>query len=126
MSVDESNFTNRPWHVSTSWFIVTDQTITGVRDFITSTTPDYRSECTAEICRCLAALQITDKLFVGNEDATKINLHIASDCLGVIRKIEKHSKVVSMSTKLHPMIREFLYFKVKEIKVPYDHHSRCT
>ena len=54
-----------------------------------SITPDYRSACSAEICGCLEALQSMDKLFFGNEDAIQINLRIASDCIGVILRLEK-------------------------------------
>ena len=70
-----------------SWFVIVDQTIIGVGNFITSTTPDYRSVCSAEMCSCLESLQSIDTLFVGNEYSTQITLHIVSDYLGVIRKI---------------------------------------
>ena len=56
----------------------------GVGDVITSTTLDYRSAYATEMCRCLEALQSTDKLFVENEVSTQINLLLASDCLGLI------------------------------------------
>ena len=49
--------------------------------------------------------EIIDKLFDDKDGTTQINLHIASDWLGVILKLEKESKVVSTSTKLHSMIR---------------------
>ena len=93
--------------MSASRSLIVDQTIIGVGDFITSTTPGYRSACAAEMCGYLVDLQITHKLFDDNEIATQINLHIASDCIRVIRKLEKYSKVVSIHTKLHPIIKEF-------------------
>ena len=77
------------------------------------TTPNYKQECTAKTCGCLASPQSIEKLFVINEEATLINLHVFSDCLGVIRKLEKDSKLVSMSTKLHPIIRGFLSLQLK-------------
>ena len=49
-----------------SWFVIADQTIIGVGDFITSTTPNYLSAYAAETCGCLIALQSIDKLFVKN------------------------------------------------------------
>ena len=77
--MDGSYFPNRPCHMSVSWFVISDQTAIGVGDFITSTNPDYQLECAAEMCFYLAALQRMHALCVDNEDATKINLHIASD-----------------------------------------------
>ena len=77
----------------------------GTSDFIFSTTVDYRSACAAEICRCLAAMQSANNLFVKNNDSTKMQLAIASDGLGVIRKFEKETKALSMNTKFHPTFR---------------------
>ena len=102
--------------MSASWFLSADQTIIGVGDFITSTIPDYRSACAAEMYGCLETLQTIDKLFADNEDATQINLHIVSDCLGVVRELEKDSKVANMSTKLHRIIREILALKLKRLR----------
>ena len=67
------------------------------------------------MCRCLAALQSMDKLFEDKDDVIQINLGIASDCLGVTRKLENACKVVSMCTKSHPIIREFLALKLKTL-----------
>ena len=67
------------------------------------------------MCEFLEALQSIYKIFFDNEDGTKINLHITSDCLGVIIKLEKDFKVVSMSTKLHPIIRKFLSLNLKRL-----------
>ena len=66
----------------------------------------------AEICGCLVALQSIDKIFVDNDDSTKIKLCIASDCLRVIRKLEKESKVLIMSKKLQPIVREIISLKL--------------
>ena len=71
--------------MSASWFVIADQTMMGVSDFVTSTTLDYRSAYAAEMFGCLADLQSIDRLFFDNEDATQINLHMSSDCLGLIR-----------------------------------------
>ena len=46
-----------------------------------------------------------NNLFVKNNDYAKIELAIASDCLGVIRKLEKETKVVSINAKLYPIVR---------------------
>ena len=70
--------------------------------------------------RCLAALQTIDKLFDYKNNFTQINLHAAINFFGVICKLEKESKVVSISTKLHTMIREFITFKINEIKFPLN------
>ena len=91
--------------MSTSWFVVADGTIIWVSDLITSTTQCYRLACVEEMYGCLDALQRIDKIFVHNKDATQINLYITSDCLGFIWKLEKDSKVVSMHTKLYPIIK---------------------
>ena len=82
-----------------------DQNIIGVGYFITSTTPDYRLAHVEEICGYLSALQSIDKLFANKEDATQIDMHIASNCLLLFQKLEKDSKVVNISNKLHPIIR---------------------
>ena len=92
--------------MSASWFVVTAQTLIGARDFVSSTTPDYQLAHVPEMCRCLAALQSISNLFLHNKDPTKIELAIACYCLGVIRKLEKKTIVVSMNTKLHPIVRE--------------------
>ena len=42
-------------------------------------------------------------------------MHIDSDYVGVIHKLEKVSKVVSTSTKLHPVIRDFFALKFKKL-----------
>ena len=46
-----------------------------------------------------------DEFFVENDKYDQTNLHIASDCLGVIGKLEKESKVIIIPTKLHPTVR---------------------
>ena len=48
-----------------------------------------------------------------NKEPAKIELTIARDCLVVIRKLKTETKVVSMNTKLHPLVREFLSIKLK-------------
>ena len=70
IEVDVSYFANRPYYVSASWFVVTDQTIVGVGVFITSTTVDYLSAHAAEMYRFLPSLQRINKLFANNEDTT--------------------------------------------------------
>ena len=87
ITVDRSYFPNRPWHTSSSCFVVVDWTTIRTGDFIMPTNPDYRSACAAEMCRYLGALQIMGTLFDDKNNATQINLHIASDYLGVIRKL---------------------------------------
>lgn len=64
------------------------------------------------MCGCLESLQRTSNIFVTNNDATKIEPAIASKCLVVIRKLEKETKIVSMNTKLHSIVREFLSIKI--------------
>ena len=64
---------------------------------------------------CLAAPQRINNMFSEKEETTKINLHISSDYLGVIRKLEKKSKVASMSNKLYPIIRECLALKLNRL-----------
>ena len=41
---------------------------------------------------------------------------MATDCLGVIRKLENQATAISMETKLHPIVREFLLLKSKILK----------
>ena len=63
-----------------------------------------------------SSLKSTDKLFVNNEYFTQINLHIDSYFLGVIRKPEKDSKLVSVSTKFHLIIRDFFALKLNILR----------
>ena len=74
-------------HISTSWFVVVDQISIETSDFITSTTEDYQLACAAEMYGCLEDMQGIDNLFVTNNDSAKRELIIASDFLGVIRKL---------------------------------------
>ena len=41
---------------------------------------------------------------------------MATDCLGVTHKLDKHATVISMTTKLHPIVREFFLLKSKRLK----------
>ena len=63
----------------------------------------------------LAALQSIDKIFDDNDNVAQINLHMSRDYLGVIHKLEKESKVVSISTKLHHVIIDFLSLNLKRL-----------
>ena len=108
IEADSSCFLNRDYHLSVSCFVVADRTAIGTGDFLTSTTPDYRSVHEVDICGWIEDLQVIDKFIAKNDDVTQINLYIASDFLGVVRKIEKESKLVSMSTKLTPYLNNLL------------------
>ena len=90
--------------------------IIGEGDFITSSTADYRSAYAAELCGCLAAFQSIDHFLSELRESLKIELIFATDCLGVIRKLEKQAKVINMATKLHPIVREFSLLKSKRLK----------
>ena len=93
-----------------------DRTTLGTGDFITSTTLDYRSECEAELCVCLSALQRIDNFLSELNDFSKIDLTIGTDFLGVIGKLERQKIITSMSTKLYPIVREFFSFKSKRLR----------
>ena len=58
--VDRSFFPNRPWHISASWYVVSDNKIISTGDFITFSTTDYRPARAAELCGCLASIQNID------------------------------------------------------------------
>ena len=110
-----------------SFFVVADRILMGTGDFISSNTLYYRSACAAEMCGCLASLQFINKLFVNNDDSAKIELATDRDCLGVIRKIEMETKLLSNNTKLHPIVREFLSIKLKRSSslkfIKFDTHQ---
>ena len=36
-----------------------------------------------------------------------LDISVATDCLGVMHRLEKLALVITMSTKLHPIVREF-------------------
>ena len=93
--------------------MVADRILIGAGDVVSYTTADHRSQCAAEMFGCLESLQRTSNIFVTNNDATKIEPAIASKCLVVIRKLEKETKIVSMNTKLHPIVRELIFIKLK-------------
>ena len=67
--------------------MVSDSTIVGAGDFITSTTLDYRSACIEELCACFAALQSIDYFLSKLNDFSKIDMHMATYCLGVTLKL---------------------------------------
>ena len=60
-------------------------------------------------------LQTMTTLFVYNKNSTQIKLYASRNFLGVIRKLEKESKFVSVSTKMYPMFIEFLSLKLKRL-----------
>ena len=45
-----------------------------------------------------------------------IDMCVATYCLGVMRKLEKQTTVMSMETKLYPIVREFLLLKSKHLR----------
>ena len=45
-----------------------------------------------------------------------LDISVATDCLGVMRRLERLALVITMSTKLHPIVREFLHVKSKRFK----------
>ena len=45
-----------------------------------------------------------------------IDARVATDCMGVMRRLERQAQVISMTTKLHPIVREFLLLKSKRFK----------
>ena len=45
-----------------------------------------------------------------------LDISVATDCLGVIRRLERHAQVTTMSTKLHPIVREVLHLNSKRFK----------
>ena len=93
--------------------MVADRILIGTSDFVSSTTADYRLAYATEMCGCLSPLQSMDNFFVNNNDSAKIKLALASYFLGVIHKLEKETKLVSMNTKLRPIVRELLSIKLK-------------
>ena len=85
--------------------MVSDSTITCTGDFIISTTLDYRSAHATELCGCLAELQNIDYFLSELNDFSKMDVYMATDCLGVVRKLEKQATVISMSTKQNHIVR---------------------
>ena len=93
-----------------------NRTILGTGYLITSAASDRRSVHAAERRGSLAALQSMDYLFSNLYNNLKIDLRIAADFLGVIRKLEKQVKVISMVTSLHHIVREFLLIRSRILK----------
>ena len=58
---------------------------------------------------------IIDELIVDNDNSNQTKIHIARDFLGVIRKLQNEYKVVSMSTKMYSIVRNFLSLKLKRL-----------
>ena len=85
--VDGSFFPQRLWHISASWYVVSDSTIIGAGNFITSATTDYRSAHAAELCRYLADLQSIDYFLSELNESSKIDVCVATDCLVMMRKL---------------------------------------
>ena len=69
--------------------------IIGEDDFIPSSTVDYRTACAAESCDCLADLQSIYYFLSELNESPKIEMCVATDCFGVVRKLEKQAKVIA-------------------------------
>ena len=87
--VDGSFFPNRPWHISASWYVLSDSIIIGAGDFIISSSADYRSVYAAYLCGALVALQSIDYYLSNLNDSSMIDVSVATDCLGGIRQLER-------------------------------------
>ena len=76
------------------WFVIADRILIGSGYFISSATACYRPAHAVEMYGFLSDLQSMNSLFSTNNDFTKIELAMSSNCLGVIHKleIEKSSK----------------------------------
>ena len=94
--------------------MLSDRTIIVTGGFITSTNIEYRSVCAAELCGCLATLQSIDNFLSELNDFSKIDLTMGADFPGVIGKLERQTIVTSMSTKLHPIVREFFHLNLND------------
>lgn len=116
IAVDGFFLPHRPCHISVSWYVIADSTIIGTRDFITSSSKDYRSTYAAELCGALASLQSIDNYLSKSNDATMLEISVATDCLGIMRRLERHAQVITMSTKLCPIVREVLHLNSKRFK----------
>ena len=88
-----------------------ETTIIGSGDFLSSTSTDYRSTYAAKLCRVLAALQSIDYYLSQNAVNAKIDLTIATDCLGVVSRLQQLAPIVATSTTLHLIAREILHLK---------------
>ena len=96
--------------------MIANNVIIGSGDFISSASTDYRSTYAAELCGVRAALQSIDYYLSQLNDDTKIDISVATDCLGVICRLRRLALVITMSTKLHPIVREFLHLTSKRLK----------
>ena len=85
-------------------------------DVVESSTVDHRPSCAAESCSCLASLQRIDFSLSELNEPLKSDVCAATDCLGVVRKLENQVKVINMATKLNPIAREFFLIKSKRLK----------
>ena len=93
--------------------MVSDSTIICAGDFITSTTLDYRLAHAAELCGYLAAPQSVDNFLSELNDSSKIDLRMETNCLDVMRELERQAIVISMSTTLHPIVHDFFHLNLK-------------
>ena len=114
--VDGSFFPQRPWHISASWYAIADNIIIGSGDFISSASTDCRSTYATELCGVLAALQSIDYYLWQSKEDAKIDMSVATNCLGVITRLRRLTLIVTMSVKLHPIVREFLHLASKRLK----------
>lgn len=55
-------FPHHPWHISTSWFVLINNFVIGIGDFLSYAALDYVSSYSAETCGFLVAPQSLDKL----------------------------------------------------------------
>ena len=111
-----SFFPHRPWHISASWHAIADNIIIGLGDFISSASTDCRSTHAAELCGDLVALQSIDYYLSQSKEDAKIDMSVATDCVGVITRLRTLALIVTMSTKLHAIVREFLHLASKRLK----------
>lgn len=116
ISVDGSFFPHRPEHISAVWFVTVNETIIGLGDFLSSASLDCRSTCAAELCGVLAALQHVDHCMSQTQNNAKLYVSIATDCQGVIDRLQKLASLVTMHATSHPIVREILHLKMTRCK----------
>ena len=95
-----------------AWFVAVNETIIGSGDFLSSASLDYRTSYTAELCGVLADLQHVDHFLSQTQDDTKLCVSVAADYQGVIDRLQKLARIVTMSTTFYPIAREILHLKM--------------
>ena len=93
-----------------------EKKIIGRGGFSAHVTEDLQLAFEAELCGSLGALEVIKIMRKNLEVNTKMKFNFASDCKSTLYKFDTTHRVVTMSEKLHRVVRGILIIKKENFK----------